>query len=123
MAKKSNILSGPEGEEEVSFRIAKFRKSKGYTQAELAQKVGTTREVISDYERGKRLPHYKMIIQFALAFNITTDELLGVKQAKNKDDMPSLKLQRRMRMISALPPSQQKILLKTIDNFLKAEQM
>ncbi len=109
--------------EELSTRIARLRKERGYTQAELAKEVGTTREVVSDYERGKIRPHYKMIIQFAMTFKVTTDELLGLKISKQNESMPSLKLQRRMKKIESLPPSQQRTLLKTIDTFLKGAQI
>ncbi len=120
MTKKSKLnLLSLDGTEELSKRIARLRKERGYTQAELAKEVGTTREVVSDYERGKLRPHYRMIVRFAMAFKISTDELLGFKPSKHKEGMPSLKLQRRMIKIGALPPFQQKVLLQTIDNFLK----
>lgn len=105
--------------EELNKRIARLRKERGYTQAELAKKVDTTREVISDYERGKIRPHYKMVIQLAMAFKITTDEFLGLKPSKHTGYIPSLKLHRRMKKIEGLPSSQQRALLQTIDNYLK----
>ena len=123
MPRKTNTTPLNQGTEEIHLRIAQLRKSKGYTQAELAQKVGTTREVISDYERGKIRPHYKMIVKFAQAFSITTDELLGVKQIKDNGGNPSLKIQRRMKKIEELPAGQQKTLLKTIDTFIENVQL
>ena len=60
-----------------------------------------------------------MIISFAQALGLTTDELLGLKNPKNTAKKPSLKVLRRLNNIEKLPPSQQRALLQTIDNFLK----
>ena len=59
-----------------------------------------------------------MIIGFALALEVTGDEILGLKVTKNEGDKPSLRILRRMKKIEALPLSQQKFLLKTVDTFL-----
>ena len=64
-----------------------------------------------------------MIIRFALALDVSADRLLGLKDLPNNGYMPSLKILRRMKNVEELPTSQQKTLLKTIDTFLKAEQI
>lgn len=111
------------GNESLGQRLARLRKEKGYTQAELSAKIGIIRELISDYERDKIRPHSEMIIRLAIALEITTDELLGLRQpSKGNGDKPSLKILRRVKRMEELPESQQKVLLKTIDTFLKAAQ-
>ena len=110
------------GKETLGERIARFRKEKGHTQVELAQKIGITQVLVSDYERGRLRPHYEMIIRFAMALGITSDDLLGLKQTKNEDNKPSRNLLRRLKKIDDLPLSQKKTLLKTIDTFLKAAE-
>ena len=122
MPKKSKLNLPPLdlGEEKLNERLARLRKERGYTQAELAKTIGITRDLVSDYERGKIRPHFEMIIRFSFAFKVTSDELLGINQAKFKTDIPSLKIQRRMKKIANLPDNQQKFILKTIDSHLKA---
>ncbi len=124
MPRKSKLNLPPLnlGKETLGQRIARLRKEGGYTQAELADKMGTIRELISDYEREKIRPHYEMVIRFALALDVTTDVLLGLKPSKNNGGKPSLKILRRMKKIEALPPAQQKVLLKNIDMFLKGAE-
>ncbi len=107
------------GKETLSQRIARLRKEKGYTQSDLADKIGTIRELISNYERERIRPNYEMVIRLAIALEVTSDELLGLKPTKTNGNKPSLKYTRRMKQIEALPPSQQKALLKTIDAFIK----
>lgn len=63
-----------------------------------------------------------MVIRFAQALEVTTDELLGIRTAKENGRKSSLKLVRRLKRIEELPPAQQKTLLKTIDTFLKGAE-
>jgi len=109
------------GEETVGERIARLRKERGYTQIELAERIGTIQALISDYERDKLRLNGEMAVRFALALEVSTDELLGLagtKAARGKK--PSRKILRRMEQIEKLPAAQQALLLKTIDTFIKA---
>lgn len=107
------------GEETIGQRIARIRKQKGYTQTELAQKMGTIQSLISDYETGRLRLYDEMVVRFAVALDVSTDEILGLKRNNHKPTKPSLKIMRRLNKIDSLPESQQKTLLKTIDVFLK----
>ncbi len=60
------------------------RLKKDMTQAQLAQKLGVTKSVISAYETGLRLPSYDILIHIAKLFNVSTDFLLG---GENKQDV------------------------------------
>lgn len=108
------------GPETLGQRIARIRKEKGYTQVELAEKMGLIQALISDYELDKLRPYYDMIIRFSTALEVSTDELLGLKLSDINDEKPDLKIARRIKKIQDLPTSQQKTLLKTIDTFIKA---
>ena len=120
------------GDETLGQRIARLRKANGYTQTDLAQElaqgqssqkeISNIRVLISDYERNKIRPNYEMIARLALVLGVTADELLGIKKPKKKNAEPSLKIQKRMKGVEKLPPAQQKVLLKTIDTFLKAAE-
>jgi transcriptional regulator with XRE-family HTH domain len=106
------------GKGSLGGRIARIRKERGLTQVELAERVGIIQALISDYERDNRRLHADMIVRVAQALGVSTDELLGVKAART-DDEANLRLSRRLKGIEALPVAQQKVLLKTIDTFLK----
>lgn len=109
------------GTETLGQRISRLRKEKGFTQVNLAKKIGITQVLISDYERDRTRPHYEMIIRIAIALNTTTDELLGLTPPSNrKKKKPNLQIQQRVKKIEELPPEQQKIILKNIDIYLKA---
>jgi transcriptional regulator with XRE-family HTH domain len=110
------------GKETIGQRIAQLRKERGYTQAELSEKMGIIQPLISDYELDKLRLHAEMVIRVAQALEVSTDELLGSKAANGNgsNGKGSLRLLRRVKRIEDLPQSQQKTLLKTIDTFLKA---
>ena len=55
------------------------------TQAQLAQKLGVTKSVISAYETGLRLPSYDVLIHISKIYNVSTDYLLGVERKQNVD--------------------------------------
>lgn len=62
-----------------------LRLKENYTQAQLAQKLGITKSVISAYETGIRLPSYDILIHIAKIFNVTTDYLLGLENKQEID--------------------------------------
>ena len=63
-----------------------------------------------------------MVIRFALALEVTTDELLHPKPRKPPPHKPSRKVLRRVEQIEKLPPYNQRALLTTIDNFIATAQ-
>lgn len=124
MAKKDKNKPAPMmiGNETFGQRLARIRKAKGYTQVELAKRMDIIQVLISDYECDKLRPYHEIIVRLAKALEISTDELLGVKPFKSKDAKISLKLQRRMQKIDMLPPAKQKVILQTIDTFIKGAE-
>jgi transcriptional regulator with XRE-family HTH domain len=111
------------GEETIGQRIGRLRKERGYTQGELSERIGLIQALVSDYERDKLRLHGEMVIRFAQALEVSSDEILGLNNTKkNGDTKISLRLLRRTKKIEELPPSQQKTLLKTIDTFLKGAE-
>ena len=61
----------------IGKRIKAFRKLKGYTQVELAKKLGISLNVLGAAERGtKKIPE-ELINQIAETLNIDKLELLG----------------------------------------------
>jgi putative transcriptional regulator len=60
----------------VTNQIRRLRFETGeMTQAELAQRIGVTRQTIIAIEHGRYSPSLEMAFQIALAFNVTLDEV------------------------------------------------
>ena len=65
--------------------LKSLRISKQLTQAQLAQRLGLTKSVISAYETGLRMPSYDILISIAKIFNVSTDFLLGLEKKQEAD--------------------------------------
>jgi transcriptional regulator with XRE-family HTH domain len=111
------------GRETFGERLARIRKERGYTQVELAEKVGLIQALISDYEHDKLRLHAEMVVRLAQGLGVSADELLGLKGTKNGNGhRPKRRVLRRIEQIEALPPRDQRPLLRTIDAYLKGAE-
>lgn len=63
---------------EVAQRLAKLRRSKGYSQEELAESLGLSRQAVSKWERAESSPDTGNLIALAKLYGVTIDELLRV---------------------------------------------
>jgi transcriptional regulator with XRE-family HTH domain len=103
--------------------LSRLRKERGFTQAELANKIGSIQVVLSDYERGKVRPNADMLVRLATALEVSTDELLGIAaRTKLAGPAHNRRFLRRLHAIDKLPKRDQDALLRTIDAFLQARK-
>lgn len=102
-------------------RLVQFRKAAGYTQQQLADEIGASRRQIAYYEGESEHPPASLLIALAQALNVTTDELLGVRQTRKLASV-STRLERRIKQIERMPPKPKQQLLGLIDTFISAEQ-
>jgi transcriptional regulator with XRE-family HTH domain len=107
------------GGETLGERIARIRKERGYTQVELAARVGIIQSLISAVESDERKLSAEMAVRFAQALGVTMDELLGAGRRDKKAQKPNRKVLRRLEKITTLPAHQQNAVLKSIDLMLK----
>lgn len=106
--------------ESIGERVARIRKERGFTQVELAEKIGVIQSIVSAIERDVLKLSAEMAIRFALALEVTTDDLLmPAKRNGSQGKKPSRKILRRLEKIETLPRTQQTAVLKTIDNALE----
>lgn len=103
----------------IGARIAHLRKEKGYTQNDLAEKIGINRTQVTDYEIGRLHLSDDMIIRFSLALSVSSDKILGLSDTDKGNTSPDLKLTKRLKAIEELPPSDQKKVLQNLDLILQ----
>lgn len=129
MPKKSRLKLPPlklTTEETFGARLSRLRKERGMTQVELAKKIGLTQGLITNYESGRLRLNADLICRFSQALGVSADELLGLKSSRSAAVVEagsglSLKIVRRLAKVEKLPLPKQKVLLQTIDGFLKGE--
>jgi transcriptional regulator with XRE-family HTH domain len=107
-------------QEPIGKRIARLRKKLGMTQTELAEKVGISRKLVTDYETRRVRLYDEMVIRLAFALNVSTDEILGVKDSEHEKIDMSIRFMRRMKELNKLPENKIKHILKTLDDLIRA---
>lgn len=64
-------------------QIKRLRTKKNITQQQMADKIGVSRQAISNWENDRNLPDIEMLIIISQTFNITLDELILGGREKN----------------------------------------
>lgn len=57
-------------------RLLELRKKQGWSQPDLAEKIGTSGAIIGRYERGEMVPSIEVARKLARAFEVTLDFLV-----------------------------------------------
>ena len=58
-------------------RFARFRKAKGFTQDDIANKVNVSSQAVSKWENDINMPDVGILLNLGNILGVTTDELLG----------------------------------------------
>jgi transcriptional regulator with XRE-family HTH domain len=69
--------------------LKKLRLQQDLSQAQLAERLGITKSIISAYENGSRMPSYEVLLTISRIFKVSTDYLLGIEN-KNTLDLSGL---------------------------------
>ena len=99
----------------VGEKLFSFRKSKGFTQAEVAEKAGLSDRTYADIERGSVNMRVDTLLKICDALTITPDEIL----TKNADDI-EIEKGNLMMIFDELPEQNKKIALQLLSVYLKS---
>ncbi|HKS26753.1 MAG TPA: helix-turn-helix transcriptional regulator [Pyrinomonadaceae bacterium] len=66
----------------IRNRVKELRMERGWTQAELAEAVGVSRQSINSIERERYVPSLQLALIFAKVFNCPTDEIFSLENEK-----------------------------------------
>ena len=72
-------------------RIEELRTALGWSQVELAKRLGVAKQTVSNWENENIQPSIEMLVRLAKLFNVTTDYLLRLENIPrlNVDGLPS----------------------------------
>ena len=65
--------------------LKQLRLKAGYTQQQLAFRLGVTKSVVSYYELQARYPSPEVLVKIAAVFHVSTDYLLGLEKKETLD--------------------------------------
>jgi transcriptional regulator with XRE-family HTH domain len=101
----------------IGDRIQTLRKQHGWSQQQLAKKVGTSGPIVGRYERGEMTPSVEVAKKLAAAFGVTLDFLVD-DTGKSVEIKDKAMLQRLME-IEALDAEDQKTIVHVLDSLLR----
>jgi len=93
----------------LGANISERRKKLGWTQAELAERIGVDTETVSRFERGSNLPSLQRLEKLADALNIPLYRLVAASSPRADDQSHILN-----EWISELTPKDREFALNTL---------
>jgi len=96
-----------------------IRKRRGFTQKELGEKIGLTREAIASYEAGRSNLMITTLLDMAAVLRVSVNEILGLER-QSVEAAITRRWAKRMEIIESLPESVKKHILRTLDDVIKA---
>ena len=69
----------------LNQRIRELRCACGWSQVELAKRLGLSKQTVSNWENDNIQPSIEMLVRLAKVFNVSTDYLLGLEQVPRLD--------------------------------------
>ena len=67
--------------------LRQIREERGMTQEQLAEFLGTTKQVISRYETGQRVPKLTVAQEYARRLGVTLDRIAGDPGAQGLEEL------------------------------------
>ena len=61
----------------LNERIRQLRMERGFSQVELAEKLGVSKQSVSNWENDNIQPSIEMLLKISHVFSVSTDFLLG----------------------------------------------
>ena len=80
MEKQSSIER--ESPRAIGTRIAILRREKGWTQQDLAERIGASRSSIAGWEKGCRMPDVESWLKLSMIFGVSTDYIAGTSMQR-----------------------------------------
>lgn len=85
----------------LADKIARLRKQNGWSQEELAEKLGISRQSVSKWENGTSIPDLDKIIRMSGLFGVSTDYLLKDEiEELTQDESVEIREEQSVRVIS-----------------------
>ncbi|GCD80913.1 hypothetical protein JCM30197_21600 [Schleiferia thermophila] len=109
---KSTFMSNELG---IGGRITLLRKSKNWSQIELAKQINASREIISRYERNESQPSIDMMAKMAKVFGVTVDYMIGQSESASFDK----ETVGRINDIQKMDANTKSVLFNVIDTYIQ----
>lgn len=96
------------------MKLREYRKARGLTQQQLAEKVGVSNVSLSNYERGTQMPDILTLTKIANALGVSTDALLGLTTSPDSNPPKTIEARILATGIDKLPKAQREQALAVV---------
>ena len=103
----------------IGRNLKNIRNRRGFTQKELGEKIGLTREAIASYETGRSHLIITTLLDMAAVLRVSVYEIIGLER-QTAENTITRRWAKRMDIIENLPESVKKHILRTLDDVIKA---
>ena len=103
----------------IGKNLQNIRKRRGFTQKELGDKIGLTREAVTSYEAGRSQLVITTLLDMVTVLQVPINEILDLECQGEKINI-TRRWAKRMDIIDSLPESNKKHILRTLDDVIKA---
>ena len=120
MKKEKKLSSKPN----FGKRLTALRKTRGLTQVQLAEAIGSSQRIISYYENHASYPPAAVVTELARALAVSADELLGLKTSTITRQQPSADVQRmwkKFQQVLTLPEKDQRAVIRLVNSLVTAK--
>ena len=101
----------------IGERIQALRKRQGWSQQQLAKKIGTSGPIVGRYERGEMTPSVEVAKKLADTFEVTLDFL--VDDTGRTAEIKDRAMLQRIMDIQALDTEDRKTIVHVLDSLLR----
>lgn len=102
---------------EFSERLKTLRKEAGFTQVDVAEKLGISQPAYASWERGAKKPTQDNLVKIAQILNVSVDYLVGNSQ-ETSDELDNIELLFRMNS-KGLTEEEKRIFKKELIEFME----
>lgn len=103
-------------------KLKNLRTKHGWSQGQLAQKIGADLQRISKYERGVIWPTMELTVKMAKVFDVSVDFLIRDDKTAAVSKIKNQKLLNKLEAINNLPEDEQETVISFLDAFIKRRQ-
>lgn len=99
---------------DLGAQIRKHRKQKGWTQEQLAEKIGVSVTYLGYMERGERMPGLWTFLEILNCLDIAWEEVVITENSEKQKEWD-----KNRKLWEALPPEKQQMVMKVISVLLE----
>jgi transcriptional regulator with XRE-family HTH domain len=104
-------------------RLLAARQQVGFSQTQLAEKLGITQQTYAGWERRTTALRPEHLAQLAVVLNVPVDHLLGRERSTKRGPGPIGKARRMFEEVNKLPRDRQQHVLRVVEDLLKANRL